>query len=102
MDTQQHKRQRTNSFSYSSDDIGKKNTIQDDMAPKFGFGQKKNLSDVTDDRGDLWVHEKCATWTAATANSKENLSVTKLVVRALTTVFRSLFFKLQSYVMLCY
>ena len=46
----------------------------------------KTLSEICDARGDLWVHEKCATWTAATAYNEEKLSATNLVGKAIATV----------------
>lgn len=56
------------------------------MQTQFGYDKKKTLSEICDSHGDLWVHEKCATWTAATASSDEKLSGTKLVGKAIATV----------------
>lgn len=63
-----------------------------DWQSQFGYDKKKTLSEICDARGDLWVHEKCATWTAATTNSGEKLSVTKLVEKAIATVFLLIIF----------
>ena len=81
------KRPRTNSLSPRRNDSGEKSTLLDeDALHLFGYDQKRSLAEASDDRGDLWVHEKCATWTAATANKNETLSVTNLVLKALATV----------------
>ena len=81
------KRPRTNSFSPRRNDSDDKSTLLDeDALHLFGYDKKKSLAEASDDRGDLWVHEKCATWTGATANKNENLSVTNLVSKALATV----------------
>lgn len=81
------KRPRTNSSSSSKKDSdGKWTSFQEDSLYQFGYDQKKSLAEASDDRGDFWVHQKCATWTAATANANEDLSVTNLVLKALVTV----------------
>ena len=78
-----HKRRRTNSW----EDIGEQLiSTSEETQSQFGYDKIKTLSEICDARGDLWVHEKCATWTAATTNSGEKLSVTNLVEKAIATV----------------
>ena len=78
-----HKRRRTNSWEETGEQLI---STSDDTQSQFGYDKKKTLSEICDDRGDLWVHEKCATWTAATADNEEKLSVTNLVGKAISTV----------------
>ena len=77
------KRRRTNSWEETGDQLI---STSENIQSQFGYDKKKTLSEICDARGDLWVHEKCATWTAATANSEEKLSVTSLVGKAIATV----------------
>ena len=77
------KRRRTNSWEETGEALISTNG---NTLPQFGYGKKKTLSEICDARGDLWVHEKCATWTAATANSEEKLSVANLVGKAIAMV----------------
>lgn len=84
-----HKRRRRDSWEETSEQLI---SSSKDRQSQFGYDKKKTLSEICDARGDLWVHEKCATWTAATANSGEKLSVTKLVEKAISTVFLLIIF----------
>lgn len=77
------KRRRTNSWEETGEQLV---STSEDIQPQFGYDTKKTLSEICDARGDLWVHEKCATWTAETANSEEKFSVTNIVGKAIATV----------------
>lgn len=62
-------------------------TLEEEFAKlRFGYNTKLNLTEICDAHGDLWVHEKCATWTAFNGSNEGPLTVTSLVEKAMFTV----------------